>query len=88
MGGGEVLASTIEREIMSKYYVANENGDWWTIDSETGEGATLFVISEADLTRAIADENPEAVEIDLTETDKLERAITRHGEAVDFEFSL
>lgn len=73
---------------MAKFYVANENGDWWTIDSETGEGVTLYVISEADLARAVADENPEAVEIDLTETDKLERAITRHGEAVDFEFSL
>jgi len=73
---------------MAKFYVANENGDWWTIDSETGEGVTLYVISEADLARAVADENPEAVEIDLTETDKLERAITRHGEAIDFEFSL
>jgi len=73
---------------MAKFYIANENGDWWTIDSETGEGVTLYVISEADLARAVADENPEAVEIDLTETDKLERAITRHGEAVDFEFSL
>lgn len=73
---------------MSKYYVANENGDWWTIDSETGEGVTLFVISEADLARAVADENPEETEIDLTDTDKLERVIRGHGEPIDFEFSL
>ena len=73
---------------MARYYIANENGDWWTIDSETGEGVTLYVISEADLARAVADENPEVAEIDLTETDKLERAITRLGEAIDFEFSL
>ena len=73
---------------MAKYYIANENGDWWTIDSETGEGVTLYVISEADLARAVAEENPEVAEIDLADTDKLERAITRHGEAIDFEFSL
>ena len=73
---------------MAKYYIANENGDWWTIDSETGEGVTLYVISEADLARAVAEENPEVAEIDLTDTDKLERAIVRHGEAIDFEFSL
>jgi len=70
---------------MSKLYVTNQNGDWWTIDTETGEGMTLFVISEADLARAVAEENPELPEIDLTDTDKLERAITRHGEAIDLE---
>lgn len=73
---------------MAKFYVANENGDWWTIDSETGEGVTLYVISEADLAEAVAGENPDKTDIDLTETDKLERAITRLGEAIDFEFSL
>ena len=73
---------------MSKFYIANENGDWWTMDTETGQGVTLFVISEADLARAVAEENPELPEIDLTDTDKLERAITRHGEAIDFNFSL
>ncbi len=70
---------------MSVFYVANQNGDWWTIDTESGEGMTLFVISEADLARAVAEENPELPEIDLTDTDKLERAITRHGEAIDLE---
>ena len=71
---------------MSVFYVANQNGDWWTIDTETGEGVTLFVISEADLARAVAEESPELLDIDLTDTDKLERAITRHGEAIDLEF--
>lgn len=70
---------------MSKFYVANQNGDWWAIDTESGEGMTLFVISEADLARAVAEENPELSEIDLADTDKLERAITRHGEAIDLE---
>jgi len=37
---------------MSKFYIANENGDWWTMDTETGQGLTLFVISEADLKKA------------------------------------
>ena len=70
---------------MSTLYVANQNGDWWAIDTESGEGMTLFVISEADLAHAIAEENPELPEIDLADTDKLERAITRHGEAIDLE---
>jgi hypothetical protein len=70
---------------MSVFYVANQNGDWWKIDTESGEGMTLFVISEADLARAVAEENPELPEIDLADTDKLERAITRHGEAIDLE---
>jgi len=71
---------------MARFYVANQNGEWWTIDTETGEGVTLFVISEADLARAVAEESPELLDIDLTDTDKLERAITRHGEAIDLEF--
>ena len=70
---------------MSTLYVANQNGDWWAIDTETGEGMTLFVISETDLARAVAEENPELPEIDLADTDKLQRAITRHGEAIDLE---
>jgi hypothetical protein len=55
------------------------------IDTESGEGMTLFVISEKDLARAVAEENPELPEIDLADTDKLERAITRHGEAIDLD---
>ena len=56
---------------MAKFYIANENGDWWTIDSETGEGVTLYVISEADLAEAVAGENPDKTDIDLTETSPL-----------------
>ena len=73
---------------MSKFYIANENGDWWTMDTETGQGLTLFVISEADLKKALADESPEESKEDLGARDKLEQAITEHGEAIDFEFSL
>lgn len=71
---------------MSTLYVANQNGDWWTIDTETGQGVTLFVISEADLKKALADENPEEREVDLGAQDKLEQIITEHGEAIDFNF--
>jgi hypothetical protein len=70
---------------MSKFYVANQNGDWWMIDTETGEGMTLFVISEADLARAVKEDNPEEDIAELSDTDKLERAITTHGEAIDLE---
>lgn len=71
---------------MSTFYVANQNGDWWTMDTETGQGVTLFVISEADLKKALADENPEEREVDLGAQDKLEQIITEHGEAIDFNF--
>ena len=71
---------------MSTLYVANQNGDWWTMDTETGQGLTLFVISEADLKKALADENPEGSEVDLGAQDKLEQIITEHGEAIDFNF--
>ncbi len=73
---------------MSKFYIANENGDWWTMDTETGQGLTLFVISEADLKKALADVELDVMEEDLGARDKLEQAITEHGEAIDFEFSL
>lgn len=71
---------------MSIFYVANQNGDYWTIDTETGQGVTLFVISDADLRKALADENPEESEVDLGAQDKLEQVITEHGEAIDFNF--
>ena len=71
---------------MSKFYIANENGDWWTMDTETGQGLTLFVISEADLKKALADVELDVMEEDLGARDKLEQAITEHGEAIDFNF--
>jgi hypothetical protein len=71
---------------MSTFYVANQNGDWWTMDTETGQGVTLFVISEADLKKALADVELDVLEEDLGARDKLEQAITEHGEAIDFNF--
>ncbi len=76
---------------MSTLYVANENGDWWTINTSTKQGLTLFVISEADLRRAIANEEGEEGETGrlawtregIQSRDKLERVITEHGEAID-----
>jgi hypothetical protein len=66
---------------MAIYYVSNENGDWWTIDIATGTGDTLFIISEADLARAVAEENPEEKEIDIDGIDKLEDVIREYGKA-------
>ena len=68
---------------MSTLYVANQNGDWWSINTSTKQGLTLFVISEADLARAVKEENPEEDIAELSDTDKLERVITEHGEAID-----
>ena len=66
---------------MAIYYVSNENGDWWTIDTADGEGDTLFIISEADLARAVAEENPDEPEIDIDGIDKLEDVIREYGKA-------
>lgn len=68
---------------MSVYYVSNENGDWWTIDTESTAGQTLFIIKEEDLARVVADEYPEEKEIDLGAFDKLEDVIREHGTAQD-----
>jgi len=76
---------------MSTLYVANQNGDWWSINTSTGQGLTLFVISEADLRKAIANEEGEEGETGrlawtregIQSRDKLERVITEHGEAID-----
>ena len=66
---------------MAIYYVSNENGDWWTIDTATAQGDTLFIISEADLARAVAEENPDEDEIDVDGIDKLEDVIREYGTA-------
>ena len=65
---------------MSVYYVSNENGDWWTIDTEStagrdGAGKTLFIIKAEELAKVT----------DITDTDKLDRAIREHGTAKDVE---
>ena len=66
---------------MAIYYVSNENGDWWTIDTATGQGNTLFIIKEEDLARAVAEENPNEVEINVDSIDKLEDVIREYGTA-------
>jgi hypothetical protein len=70
---------------MSTYYVANENGDWWTIDTESTAGQTLFIIKEEDLAVAVASEYPQEEEIDINSIDKLDRLIREHGTAQDVE---
>ena len=72
---------------MSVYYVSNENGDWWTIDTESTAGQTLFIIKEEDLAVAVANEYPEEKEIDLGAFDKLEDVIREHGTAHNVEVS-
>ena len=66
---------------MAIYYVSNENGDWWTIDTANAEGDTLFIIKEEDLTKAVAEENPDEDEIDIDSIDKLEDIIREYGTA-------
>lgn len=66
---------------MAVYYVSNENGDWWTIDTATAQGDTLFIIREEDLARAVAEENPNEKEIDIDSIDKLEDVIRDYGKA-------
>ena len=66
---------------MAIYYVSNENGDWWTIDTATAQGDTLFIISETDLARAVAEEKPDEDEIDIDGLDKLEDVIRDYGKA-------
>jgi hypothetical protein len=68
-------------KVMAIYYVSNENGDWWTIDTANAEGDTLFIISEADLARAVAEGNPDEDEIDIDGIDKLEDVIREYGTA-------
>ena len=66
---------------MAIYYVSNENGDWWTIDTANAEGDALFIIKEEDLARAVAEENPDEDEIDIDSIDKLEDIIREYGTA-------
>lgn len=60
---------------MATYYVSNENGDWWTIDTDSGVGQILFIIEASELNKVA----------DTTNLDKLDRAIREHGTAQDVE---
>lgn len=55
---------------MSKYYIANANGDWWTM--EKGEGDTLYIITEEYLKHVNDGEEP-------SEIDDLSGLIITHG---------
>jgi hypothetical protein len=73
---------------MSVYYVSNENGDWWTIDTENTQGQTLFVIKEEDLKKRALSEGLIWADDDLDGLDKLEDVIREHGTAQDVEVGL
>ena len=70
---------------MSVYYVSNENGDWWTIDTESTQGQTLFIIKEEDLKKKALSEGLIWADDDLDGLDKLEDVIREHGTAQDVE---
>ena len=70
---------------MSIYYVSNENGDWWTIDTESTAGQTLFVIKEEDLKKRALSEGLIWADGDIDGLDKLEDVIREHGTAQDVE---
>jgi hypothetical protein len=59
---------------MTKYYVANENGDWWTMDSES----KLFIVAVDDVKVNLA---CESLGYDV-EGDKFERVLWNIGDAV------
>jgi hypothetical protein len=67
------------------YYVSNENGDWWTIDTESTTGQTLFIIKEEDLRKRALSEGLIWADDDLDGLDKLEDVIREHGKAQDVE---
>jgi hypothetical protein len=54
---------------MSTYYVSNENGDWWTIETESTKGQRLFIMKEEDLAKVT----------DIRDFDGLDRIIREHG---------
>jgi hypothetical protein len=81
VGGGEVLALEPRKDKkMKNFYIANANGDWWQVSDE--EDATLWVVDEATLAHAVADENPDLAEIDLGFQDKLEDTIREVGREI------
>lgn len=75
---------------MSKLYVSNANGDWWTVDTETGSGAIVYVIAEDKLTELVIEkygqETLDESRGQLGNIDKLERLIGKFGDALDIEF--
>ena len=72
---------------MSVYYVSNENGDWWTINTigNHSVGQTLFIIKEEELKKKALAEGQIWADDDLDGLDKLEDLIREHGTAQDIE---
>lgn len=64
---------------MSKFYISNENGDWWIIETNTEGvptlGGELYVIGESALKEVV-------YPYEIPNLDKLERYIQKHGEIV------
>jgi len=58
---------------MTKYIVANENGDWWEFDSLLKQNDTVWVIESSKLKDILKVE-------DIYGLDKLERDIQEHGD--------
>ena len=69
---------------MSVVYVANENGDWWTMDTKSGAGQTLFVITPEELKKKALAEGLCWEDDEVDDLDKLEDLIQEHGEALQF----
>lgn len=58
-----------------RIYISNANGDWWVCE---GKAELLHVITEDELTKAIAAENEEPCD-DPQEYDVLEHYIHKYG---------
>ena len=72
---------------MSKFYVSNENGEWWVINPSTEAGQRLFIISEADLAKAVEEENPEDAGAELSTIDGLAGVIISNGYSVQVDLA-
>ena len=67
---------------MSKFYIANENGDWWVVNNSNGSGQRLFVISEEELSEVVASENPEDAGVPLSDIDGLAGVFISNGSSI------
>ena len=69
-----------------KYLIANENGDWWELDTERDAGNTLFIIETQKLEHILIDEDDRlSSEESIYSLDKLYKDIWNHGPPVNFE---
>ena len=65
------------------YLVANENGDWWTVDSESETGNILWVIPEDKLKENLIRNGELEPDEDFYTHDKIENYIWNYGNAQD-----